>query len=182
MVSLIDLALHTTVADPPLMHNFAVQIDSIATVQMWSTVDGLALTIASAGARPGSASPTGGPSQANRRSTSGTPSGGGKLTLTRPLGPASQHIYDWVNKANTAPPTAAHTVTATTPGQNRTTSGCVILIDSTSLMMYEWDLTGITPSSWKVSKLDASQDKTSVVMETLELNFTGITFSVSLIH
>lgn len=181
LVSLIDLALHTEVADPPMGHNFAVQIDSIATVQMWTSVNGLGLSLSTAGSRPGhGAAGGGGGKHLHRAGQSGqTTGGGGSLTLTRPLGPASKHIYDWVDRANTQAPTAKTVVLPTTTGQVRPTNGCVLLVDRTSLMLYEWDLTGITPVSWTISQLDAS--KSEVVTETLKLNFTGIQFDITLL-
>jgi phage tail-like protein len=166
-ISLADLTLHTAEADPPISHNFAVMLDAVATVQMWTSVNGLALSLQAASSRQKGGKGTT-PHNIHQAPTKGALSTPGKLELTRPLGPASQAIYNWCAKSNTR-------------GQAvNTTNGMVILLDRTSMMIYEWDLTGIVPVSWTVGKMDASQS--SIVTETLSVSYATMTFKVSILN
>jgi phage tail-like protein len=165
LVSLLDVGVLTTAMDPVLTHNFAVQIDAIPMVHMWSSVDGLKMQLQSAGSR-GSAGKGGAGQHTHGAHAQGALTNAGTLTLTRPLGPASLDIYQWVSKANTV-----------ASGPTKTT-GIVVLVDRTASMIYSWEIFDVTPTGWSVAKLDAA--KPDIVTETLTLSFSRITFDISL--
>jgi phage tail-like protein len=159
-MSLSDLMVFGPEADPPVTFNFMVQIDNIAGIMMWTSVSGLSLSVSTKSNQKGTNNNQTALAVVRGAKTSG------KLTLTRPLGPSSQDIFNWVQQVDK-------------PGNALTpTSGVVALFDPVGQTMYEWELSGVMPTDWSIAKFDASQTG-SVIEETLTLSYKAIDFSVS---